>query len=119
MWAVATAVARAQPTPISGLLLSSLNETFDLALSSRRYFTDRVPVHILRLLLWTSLISVGAMGYHFGAGGGRQAVMSTLLLLLWSSAIVLIVDINRPRQGSVVVSPAALEWTLQGFGPAR
>jgi hypothetical protein len=59
------------------------------------------------------------MGYHFGVGGSRQLVMSTLLLVLWASAIVLIVDINRPRQGTVTVSHAPLEWTLQGFGPRR
>lgn len=119
MWGIATAVARANPSPISGLMLSALNEMFDLSMTQRRYFTERVPQHILRLLLWTSIIAVGAMGYRFGVGGSRQLVMSTLLLMLWSSSIVLIVDINRPRQGSVTISHAPLEWTLQGFGPRR
>ncbi len=119
IWSIATVVARANPTALSGQLLASLNETFDLALSSRRAFTDRVPIHILRLLLVTSIIAVAAMGYNFGANGSRQAVMATLLLVLWCSAMVLIVDVNRPRQGMVQVSPAPLEWTLQGFGPPR
>ncbi|WP_291298069.1 hypothetical protein [Elioraea sp.] len=119
LWETATVVARAAPTPISGLMLAALNETFDLAMTQKRYFTERVPPHILRLLLWTSIIAVGAMGYHFGVGGTRQLVMSTLLLVLWASAIVLIIDINRPRQGTVTVSHAPLEWTLEGFGPRR
>jgi hypothetical protein len=119
MWADVTTIARAQPGPLSGLLVASFNEVFDLATSQKRFFTDRVPTHILRLLLWTSLLAVGAMGYHFGAGGSRQAVMSTLLLVLWASAMVLIVDINRPRQGTVTVSPAPLEWTRDSFGPRR
>lgn len=119
LWEIATGVARAAPTPISGLMLAALNDMFDLATTQKRNYVERVPPHILRLLLWTSLIAVGAMGYHFGVGGSRQLVMSTLLLVLWASAIVLIVDINRPRQGTVTVSHAPLEWTLQGFGPRR
>lgn len=119
LWAIAAGVAKAAPTPISGLMLSALNEMFDLATTQKRSYTERVPVHILRLLLWTSIIAVGAMGYHFGVGGSRQLVMSSLLLVLWASAIVLIIDINRPRQGTVTVSYAPLEWTIQGFGPQR
>jgi hypothetical protein len=119
LWQTATEVARAHPTAISGLMLSALNEMFDLSMTQKRYFTERVPPHILRLLMWTSIIAVGAMGYHFGTTGMRQLVMSTLLLVLWASAIVLIVDINRPRQGTVIVSHAPLEWTLESFGPRR
>jgi hypothetical protein len=32
---------------------------------------------------------------------------------------VLIVDINRPRQGTVTISPAPIEWTIAGFGQRR
>ncbi len=119
LWEIATGVAQAKPTPISGLMLAALNEMFDLATSQKRYFTERVPIHILRLLLWTSILAVGAMGYHFGSTGFRQMVMSTLLLVLWASALVLIVDINRPRQGTVTISYAPIEWTLESFGPRR
>jgi hypothetical protein len=119
LWDIASGVAQRAPTPISGLMLAALNEMFDLATTQKRNYVERVPPHILRLLLWTSLIAVGAMGYNFGVGGSRQAVMSSLLLVLWSSAIVLIVDINRPRQGTVTVSHAPIEWTLDSFGPRR
>ena len=119
LWEVATAVAQAKPTPISALMLSALNEMFDLATTQKRFFTERVPTHILRLLLWTSILGVGAMGYNFGVNGSRQAVMSAILLVLWSSALVLSVDINRPRQGTVTISPAPIEWTIEGFGQRR
>ncbi len=119
LWDIATEVARAKPTPISGLMLAALNEMFDLATTQKRFFTERVPTHILRLLLWTSILAVGAMGYHFGSTGFRQLVMSTLLLVLWASALVLIVDINRPRQGTVTISHDPITWTLESFGPRR
>jgi len=119
LWGLATTIARAHPTSISSLLVASLNEVFDAATTSRHAFAGVVPPSVFRLLIWTSVIGVGGMGFSFGASGARQTVMTLLLLLLWSSTMVLISDINRPRATSISVTPAPLEWTLQGFGPQR
>ena len=113
LWAIAGAVARQAPTAISAQLLAALNEVFDLALSERRALRSRVPLHIQRVLLWTSLIAVAALGYHLGTLGSRQMAMSTLLILVWTSAMVLAVDINRTGQGLVKVSADPLIWTLE------
>lgn len=119
MWTLARGVAERSPTPISGLLLSSLNEMIDLSLTNRRNFHTHVPPYILRLLLTVSIFAVGAVGYGFGLVGSRQLVLSVLLLGVWTLAIVLIVDIDRPQAGEVRIDPAPLVWTLQGFGPAK
>jgi hypothetical protein len=119
MWTIARGVAERSPTPISGLLLSSLNEMIDLSLTNRRNFQTHVPSYILRLLLTVSILAVGAVGYGFGLVGSRQPVLSVLLLSVWTVAIVLIIDIDRPQTGEVRIDPAPLVWTLQGFGPAK
>lgn len=119
MWRLAAGVAERAPTPISGLLLASLNETFDLALTNRRNFTSHVPTYVIRLLLIVSIVAVGAVGYGFGLAGTRQFAVSLMLLAAWTVAIVLIVDVDRPQAGEVRVNPTPLVWTLQGFGPAR
>jgi hypothetical protein len=113
IWTIAATVARAAPTAVSAQLLASLNETFDLALSERRAFKSRVPRHLLRLLLWTSLLAVAGLGYHLGILRSRQIVMSTLLILMWASLMVLIVDINRTGQGLVEIPADPLIWTLE------
>jgi uncharacterized membrane protein len=113
IWTIAGTVARAAPTPVSAQLLASLNETFDLALSERRAFQSVVPTHIMRVLLWTSLFAVAALGYYLGTLGSRQFAMSTLLILMWTSAMMLIVDINRTGQGLVEISADPLLWTLE------
>jgi len=113
IWTIAGTVARAAPNPISAQLLASLNETFDLALSERRAFKSVVPTHIIRVLLWTSLFTVAALGYYLGTLGSRQFAMSTLLILMWTSAMMLIVDINRTGQGLVEISADPLLWTLE------
>lgn len=119
IWRIARTIAERSPTPISGLLLSSLNDMIDLSLTNRRNFNAHVPPYILRLLLTVSIFAVGAVGYGFGLVGGRQPGLSVLLLGVWTLAIVLIIDIDRPQSGQVRVDPAPLVWTLQGFGPAK
>lgn len=119
IWALARTVAERSPTPISGLLLSSLNEMIDLSLTNRRNFTSHVPGYVLRLLLTVSIFAVGAVGYGFGLVGSRQPGLSVMLLGVWTLAIVLILDIDRPQSGEVRIDPAPLVWTLQGFGPAK
>lgn len=119
LWQMARTVAERSPTPISGLLLSSLNDMIDLSLTNRRNFASHVPPYILRLLLTVSVFAVGAVGYGFGLVGSRQPGLSVLLLGVWTLAIVLIIDIDRPQTGEVRIDPAPLVWTLQGFGPAK
>jgi hypothetical protein len=118
IWTIAGTVARAAPTAVSAQLLASLNEAFDLALSERRAFSARVPRHLMRLLLWASLLAVAGLGYHLGILGARQTAMSTLLILMWVSLMVLIVDISRTGQGLVETSADPLVWTLEQMRPA-
>ena len=117
MWQAAQRAAERAPTPITSLLAASLNETIDLSLTNRRNFTTNVPAYIIRLLILVSILTMGAIGYGFGVVGGRQVVMSILFLFIWTIAIALIVDIDRPRSGGVRVGTTPLVWTLQGFGP--
>jgi hypothetical protein len=117
LWSTAEAAALAAPDPNKALLLAALNEMIDLSLTSRRAFTDEVPLGVLRMLLWATLISVGVVGFNFGLGGYRQPVVTTLLLVFWSSGVVLIVDLNDPLRGAVRVDPAPMVWTIEGFGP--
>lgn len=117
IWALAEAAALAAPDHNKALLLAALNDMIDLSLTSRRAFTDQVPIGVLRMLLWATLISVGVVGFNFGLGGYRQPVVTTLLLVFWSSGLVLIVDLNDPLRGAVRVDVAPMVWTIQGFGP--
>ncbi|MDW8443359.1 MAG: hypothetical protein RML45_02885 [Acetobacteraceae bacterium] len=77
-----------------------------------------MPRHILRLLLWSSILTVAAMGFHFALSERRQFVLSSVLVAMWSGALVLIVDINRPVQGWVQVGAEPIRWTVAGFGPS-
>jgi hypothetical protein len=117
IWAPAQAAALRDPTPVMAGVIASLNDTFDAALSQRYAFESRVPAHILWLLLGGSVLAVGAVGGQLGLGPQRHLVLSVLLMAMWTGGMLLIVDLNRPRQGQIRVDAAPMIWTLQGFGP--
>jgi hypothetical protein len=71
------------------------------------------------MLMAGSLLAIGAMGYHLGASGSRQVVLTWLLLVMWAGGMVLIADLNRPRIGAIRVDPAPLIWTVQSFSQPR
>jgi len=62
IWRHASAIAEASPTPISALLLSSLNEVIDLSTSRRWALEVRVPPFIIKLLFIFSILSLGLLG---------------------------------------------------------
>ncbi|MFC7473726.1 hypothetical protein ACFQS7_05140 [Dankookia sp. GCM10030260] len=115
IWALAQAATLRDPTPVMVSVFASLNETFDAALAQRFAYESRAPAHIQWLLLAGSLLSVGAIGLQLGLGPQRYLVLSVLLMVMWTGGMLLIADLNRPRQGNIRVDPAPLVWTLQGF----
>lgn len=56
-----------------------------------------------------------------GLAGRRQLVLTLLLLVMVSGAMVMIIDFNRPRGGFIHVDTMPLAWTIEGFAssPAR
>lgn len=121
-WALARDVARRAPTPISASLIASLNDMIDLSLSQRFAFISRVPPYLVWSMLFGSILSIGALKYNFGLAGSRHFMLSSLLVVMWTGAMILVVDFNRPRVGALRVDPSPLIWTLEGFGspvPAR
>ena len=116
LWTIASTRAQRQPTPISALMLSSLNDVFDLATTSHRDIVARVPGFVLRLLVVVSLLVMGAMGYSSGLVGTRNFVLTSLLIVLWTATMVLIFDIDRPLAGNVLLDASPMAWTIEDFG---
>ncbi|MGA2638318.1 hypothetical protein [Methylocella sp.] len=114
MWQTVTPLARRTPTPIVSLV-TALNDMFDQSLVQRTAFESRAPQVLSIMLLCGSMLSLGALGFQFGLGGRRPVTLGSLLLVMWVGAMVLIVDFNRPRLGTLRVDPSPLIWTLNGF----
>lgn len=113
IWQHASTIAQKAPTPISGILLSSLNETFDLATARRWIYEVRLPPYVIKLLIIFSLLATGMMGYYFGICGVYHPVLSGLFFFALTFVILLIMDLDRPRSGYITPEQSPLTWLIE------
>lgn len=96
LWAaLMTTVAPFRDTPRASLLVSTTNESIDLA--AERFATRQahIPPRILRMLFIFALLAAGMVGYERGS----QRKASTMLFLLLTLAVTLVLDLDRPSTG--------------------
>jgi len=106
-WNDLAPVLKARPADtMSPALLGAANEMLDDAASAQAAMNAQLPDAVMTVLLIYALISAVLMGFALGGGGRRHLVASILLFVLVSMSISLIVDLDRPRRGTVQVSAA-------------
>ena len=110
--------------PVASSLLTSLNETFDLATAQRYAFESGPAPQLVLLLLAMTMASMGGLGYQFGLRGRPLRTMSLLLLGMWTAVLILIIDLGAPRVGRIRTDAGPLLWTIESFStrpapPAR
>jgi hypothetical protein len=109
LWRTAmAAVPQITPPITASLLVASLNDTIDLAASRKAALSARLPASVLAVLIVYAAISAAIVGYVVGGTGGRPRISAVILFALTTLAITLILDLDRPRTGSIVVSQAPL-----------
>jgi len=110
LWSEATAIGQQHPNSIvAGLFVESLNEVIDL--HARRVtagLRNRIPGTIWVALFTIAVLSLGAMGYHSGLVGTTRSLAVIAVALAFSAVIALVVDLDRPQEGTLTVSQQAL-----------
>jgi hypothetical protein len=117
IWEHVTAIVRERPDAISSSLMAATNEVFDRATAERFAFAQTMPAQMVWLLMGIAVLSIGALGYQLGLRKLSLPILSVLLIGMWTSVIVVILDLSAPRIGSMRSSAAAYYWTLDGFNP--
>jgi hypothetical protein len=115
IWENVTVIVREKPDPISASLMAATNEVFDRSTAERFAFSLSMPPQMVWLLMGIAVLSIGALGYQLGLRGLSLPILSLLLIAMWTSVIVVILDLSAPRIGSLRSSAAAYDWTLEGF----
>ncbi|MFO0403939.1 MAG: hypothetical protein ACK52P_19915 [Alphaproteobacteria bacterium] len=118
IWEHITAIVRERPDPISSALMAATNDVFDSSTAERFAFSQTMPPQMVWLLMGIEVLSIGALGYQLGLRGLSLPFLSVLLIGMWTSVIVVILDLSAPRIGSLRSSAAAYYWTLDGFTPS-
>jgi hypothetical protein len=110
LWAHAIDAGQQQPNSVTtGLFVLSLNELIDLhAARVMRGARTRVPVPIWAALYFVGFLSMGAIGYHGGIIGVRRSLSVLLPILTFAGVLLLIADLDRPREGLFKVSQQSL-----------
>jgi hypothetical protein len=114
IWRQSLPVLAGMP-PLAATLASALGDMSSAGLSQRYATESRTPAETLLGLVVASMLAASALGYQSGLASRRQLVLSLLLVLMVSGAMMMIVDFNTPQGGFIQVSPAPLLWTISGF----
>lgn len=96
-------VAATQPfrdTPRAASIISTTNESIDLAGERLANRESHVPPRILRMLWFFAIVAAGMVGFEKGS----QRLATTLLFLLLTLAVALVLDLDRPASGMTRVS---------------
>ena len=106
------AVYPVRTTELGSSLLEAIGDT--LTVGTRRELSGQahIPNRIFNALLLYLLVASAVLGYLMGDETGRMRTATALLFALFAAAIILILDLDSPRAGSIQVSQQSLEALL-------
>ena len=118
LWSAVLPPAKAQPTPITALAVSGMNDVLNSQGYAQAGFWNRIPT-----AAWALMAAI-AIGCNLLVGyGSRSARAGSRLLpilpLLVSIAFMLISDIDTPRHGIIRVKPQNLLSLSESLDPSR
>ena len=121
IWAIAQDVAKTTDKgDLVALFIESLNDTIDIhetRITAGLY--SRVPETILLLLIGGSALSLGMVGYSAGLTRRRSLLSAVVLVVALGAVIMIVVDLDRPREGFIQVSQQPLLDLQQQIGPPQ
>jgi hypothetical protein len=86
------------------LFVASLNDVIDCHTKRVVVGQYRIPGSIWTALYVVSIVSLIAVGYHFGLDSSRDILISLFLAISFSVVIVLIADLDNPAVGNLRVN---------------
>ena len=118
LWTIAEDVAKTTDQgDLTSTYIESLNETIDLHESRITAANGRVPETIVLLLVIGSALSLGMVGYSAGLTKRRSVLSAAVLIIALGAVIMVVVDLDRPREGFIQVSQQPLIDLQQQIGP--
>jgi hypothetical protein len=118
MWLRAAAFAQKDPRSVTaGLLLQTLNQTFDLEASRWAAFHAHVPASVIWADFMMALLASVLVGYSLGLAGRRSFFHVIMLALCITVVLIVILDLDDPRHGFIRVSYQSLLDIQQQMGP--
>lgn len=115
IWTRLIKIVHERTDPVADSLMVSLNNAFDAGTAERFAFDFRLPEQMFWLLMTLTMVSMACLGFQLGLSGEPPRILVALLILVWTSVIVNILDLASGRLGNLRAVTAPYEWTLRGF----
>lgn len=109
LWIRAEALAEQSPTPVTSIFITSLNEVIDLHTERLvAILNTRLPPALMLGLFVIAFLTIMLVGFHNSLFGHRGIIPLLVLIFVFSAVMLLIVDLDRPREGFLQVNQQAL-----------
>lgn len=110
IWNTARAAARGNThsNAVTLLMIQSVSDMTDVNEKRHVALENRVPLPVHLLLFGVALGAMSFMGYGCGLNGKRRTISTGIFATLISFVLILIVDIDRPRTGLILVSQESM-----------
>jgi len=114
LWQLATQIARENPTPISAVIVTGMNDVLNSQDYSEAALINRIPTGAWVLMLVIATFGCAVQGY--GAKGRlRRGLFVIILPMTVALSLAFIADIDSPRGGFIHVQPQNLSRLLQAL----
>ena len=113
--AVRNAIRAEAGKPAAVALASTYDQVEDSAVRLDAMSKAHLPDLVLWLLAIYAVISAGMMGYAIAGTLARHRTASSIFYLLLSLAFGVMLDLDRPRNGAIVISQAPFAEVVRGL----
>jgi hypothetical protein len=112
LWVTVATAAKAQPTPLSALASSGMNDVLNAQGYTQAAWWNRIPIAAWSLMFLIAVLSNLLIGY---GAHGKKPILSMILPLAVALSFFLIADIDSPRGGLIRVHPQNLYALVESF----
>ena len=112
-------VSQGQESAVMALFADSINEVIDVHSLRLAAANLRLPSLLGVVLYVATILSFLLVGVASSSDGKRDPLTILLFALAYVAVLMIIVDLNRPQQGILTVSQAAMADLLETDNDAR
>jgi hypothetical protein len=115
IWAKVAAAGRADPTPITALLVQSTNEMIDAGEEHLAAIANPLPATVFFVLFLVTAVAMASTGFVCALEARRSLLGMLVMPLLLATVVSLIFDLAHPRIGIMRVHDPILQRLKQSF----
>lgn len=116
LWAATGVALRSDSPPLlTRGVMDSLNESIDLASARAAARAAHIPDFVQWLLLVYAILAMAMLGTVLGSSLKQHLPQTALLLVLLTLSHMIVLDLDRPRSGSIQVSQQPMEDLRQSI----